>query len=314
MSFWHFSTNGMEAFIKMNIDLDVKPRSGEDVPLALFASSRPKKSPSIDMTKVVGKKDILFICLDTLRYDVAVQEEAAGTTPVLNQYGPWEKCQAPGNFTYPSHHAMFAGFLPCRYDAKTVADRELLFFPRQIGLGNKVPEGAYGFTGSTIMEGLEADGYVTWCVGGVAFFDKRSPIGKVFPGYFNKSYWNPSFSCPVKDSTKNQVNFILNKVAEAEKNQPIFLYINVDAIHYPNYFYLDGASHDNLQTHAAALRYVDQELGRLFDAWKNQRGDALVICCSDHGTCYGEDGCQFHGINHPAVNTIPYKHFFLVNK
>ena len=245
---------------------------------------------------------------------MAVQEEAAGTTPVLNQYGPWEKCQAPGNFTYPSHHAMFAGFLPCRYDAKTVADRELLFFPRQIGLGNKVPEGAYGFTGSTIMEGLEADGYVTWCVGGVAFFDKRSPIGKVFPGYFNKSYWNPSFSCPVKDSTKNQVNFILNKVAEAEKNQPIFLYINVDAIHYPNYFYLDGASHDNLQTHAAALRYVDQELGRLFDAWKNQRGDALVICCSDHGTCYGEDGCQFHGINHPAVNTIPYKHFFLVNK
>lgn len=298
----------------MNTDLNVKPRSGEDVPLALFASSRPKKSPSIDMTKVVGKKDILFICLDTLRYDVAVQEEAAGTTPVLNQYGPWEKCQAPGNFTYPSHHAMFAGFLPCRYDAKTVADRELLFFPRQIGLGNKVPEGAYGFTGSTIMEGLEADGYATWCVGGVAFFDKRSPIGKVFPGYFNKSYWNPSFSCPVKDSTKNQVNFILNKVTEAEKNQPIFLYINVNAIHYPNYFYLDGASHDNLQTHAAALRYVDQELGRLFDAWKNQRGDALVICCSDHGTCYGEDGCQFHGINHPAVNTIPYKHFFLVNE
>lgn len=298
----------------MNTDSNLKPRSAEDVPLALFASSRPKKSPSIDMAEVVGKKDILFICLDTLRYDVAIQEEAAGKTPVLNQYGPWEKCQAPGNFTYPSHHAMFAGFLPCRYDAKTVADRELLFFPRQIGLGNKVPQGAYGFTGSTIMEGLEADGYATWCVGGVAFFDKRSPIGKVFPGYFNKSYWNPSFSCPVKDSTRNQVNFILNKIAEAEKNQPIFLYLNVDAIHYPNYFYLDGATHDNLQTHAAALRYVDQELGRLFDAWKNQRGDALVICCSDHGTCYGENGCQFHGINHPAVNTIPYKHFFLVNE
>lgn len=311
MSFWHFSTNGMEAFIKMNIDLDVKPRSGEDVPLALFASSRPKKSPSIDMTKVVGKKDILFICLDTLRYDVAVQEEAAGTTPVLNQYGPWEKCQAPGNFTYPSHHAMFAGFLPCRYDAKTVADRELLFFPRQIGLGNKVPEGAYGFTGSTIMEGLEADGYVTWCVGGVAFFDKRSPIGKVFPGYFNKSYWNPSFSCPVKDSTKNQVNFILNKVAEAEKNQPIFLYINVDAIHYPNYFYLEGARQDSVKSHGAALRYVDKELGRLFEGWRKKRGGAFVICCSDHGTCYGEDGCQFHGINHLMVNTVPYKHFFL---
>lgn len=186
-------------------------RAAEDVPIGLFRPSHPKEKPSVDMREVVGKKDILFICLDTLRYDVAVQEEKAGTTPVLNQYGPWEKCQAPGNFTYPSHHAMFAGFMPCRYDAKNVADRELLFFPRQIGLGNKVPEGAYGFSGSTIMEGLAADGYDTWCVGGVAFFDKRSPIGKVFPGYFKKSYWNPSFACPVKESTKNQVDFLLKK-------------------------------------------------------------------------------------------------------
>ncbi len=285
-------------------------RAAEDVPVGLFRPSHPKEKPSVDMREVVGKKDILFICLDTLRYDVAVQEEKAGTTPVLNQYGPWEKCQAPGNFTYPSHHAMFAGFMPCRYDAKNVADRELLFFPRQIGLGNKVPEGAYGFSGSTIMEGLAADGYDTWCVGGVAFFDKRSP-GKVFPGYFKKSYWNPSFACPVKESTKNQVDFLLKKISAADKDQRIFLYLNVDAIHYPNYFYADGVSHDNLQSHAAALRYVDRELGRLFAGWKSQRKEALVICCSDHGTCYGEDGCQFHGINHPYVNTVPYKHFFL---
>lgn len=286
-------------------------RASEDVPVGLFVSSREKAAPSVDMEEVVGKKDILFICLDTLRYDVAVQEEKAGNTPVLNRYGSWEKCQAPGNFTYPSHHAMFAGFLPCRCDAKTVADRELLFFPRQIGLGKKVPKGAYGFSGSTIMEGLTADGYDTWCVGGVAFFDKRSPIGKVFPGYFKKSYWNPSFACPVKESTKNQVDFLLKKISAADKGQRIFLYLNVDAIHYPNYFYLEGTSHDNIQTHAAALRYVDGELGRLFEGWKSLRGDAFVICCSDHGTCYGEDGCQFHGINHPVVNTIPYKHFFL---
>jgi len=115
----------------------------------------------------------------------------------------------------------------------------------------------------------------------------------------------------VKDSTKNQVDFILKKIESAEKETHIFLYLNVDAIHYPNYFYLDGASHDDLRSHMAALRYVDGELGRLFDGWKKQRGDTFVICCSDHGTCYWEDGCQFHGIHHPAVNTIPYKHFFL---
>lgn len=269
------------------------------------------KGTSVDMHQIVGKMDILFICLDTLRYDVAVQEEAAGTTPVLNRYGRWEKRQAPGNFTYPSHHAMFAGFLPCGYDTKNQADRELLFYPTAIGLRRKVPAGAYAFSGSTIMEGLARDGYETWCVGGVSFFDKRSEIGKVFPGYFQKSYWNPSFACPVKESTKNQVNFILRKIEAMPKEKKVFLYVNVDAIHYPNYFYLDGASRDSLESHAAALRYVDGQLGRLLDGWEAQRGNAFVICCSDHGTCYGEDGCQLHGINHPMVDTVPYKHFLL---
>ena len=290
---------------------DAVTSTAQEVPVRFFTPSRKYQKSSVDMAQVVGSLDILFVCLDTLRYDVAVQEEASGGTPVLNQYGPWQKCQAPGNFTYPSHHAMFAGFLPCRYEAKNHADRELLFFPKAVGLGKKVPEGAYGFSGSTIMEGLEKDGYDTWCVGGVSFFDKCSDLGKVFPSYFQKSYWNPSFSCPVKDSTKNQVDFILKKLSKADTEKRIFLYLNVDAIHYPNYFYLEGASNDSVLSHAAALRYADHELGRLFTEWKKLRGNTFVICCSDHGTCYGEDDCQSHGINHPVVNTIPYKHFFI---
>lgn len=282
-----------------------------EVPFELFTRNLGKKQASADMNRIVGNKDILMICLDTLRYDAAVMEEKENHTPVLNQYGPWEKRQAPGNFTYPSHHAIFAGFLPCDYEAKSIADRELLFFPKQGGMGRNVPAGAYGFSGSTIMEGLEKDGYDTWCVGGVGFFDKRSDIGKVFPGYFKKSDWNPSFSCPVKDSTKNQVDFILKKLEHADPETHIFLYLNVDAIHYPNHFYMEEEPFDTLESHKAALRYVDGQLGRLFEGWKSMRRDAFVICLSDHGTCYGEDGCQFHGINHEAVNTVPYKHFFL---
>lgn len=286
-------------------------KAAAEVPSRLFASLGERRNISVDMRQVVGKQDILFICLDTLRYDAAKMEEEAGGTPVLNQFGSWERRQAPGNFTYPSHHAMFAGFLPCRFDAKSLADREMLFFPKQIGMGNKVPEGAFGYSGSTVMEGLRKAGYDTWCVGGVAFFDKRTDLGRVFPGYFEKSYWNPSFACPVRESTKNQVDFILGKLAKADEERRLFLYLNVDAIHYPNYFYLEGARQDSLESHRAALRYVDGELGRLFDGWKKRRKEAFVICCSDHGTCYGEDGCQFHGINHPVVNEIPYKHFFI---
>ncbi len=194
-----------------------------EVPFPLLMPLRDKKASLVDMKQVVGKQDILLICLDTLRYDAAVMEEEAGGTPVLNRYGAWEKRQAPGNFTYPSHHAMFAGFLPCQFDAKSIADREMLFFPKQIGMGNKEPKGAFGFSGSTIMEGLEKEGYDTWCVGGVSFFDGRSDLGKVFPGYFRKSYWHPSFACPVKESTKNQVDFILKKLSRTKTSQRIFL-------------------------------------------------------------------------------------------
>lgn len=282
-----------------------------EVPFAAFRASMTKNETSVDMTQVVGSNDILFVCLDTLRYDAAVEEEKNGGTPVLNRYGLWEKRQAPGNFTYPSHHAIFAGFLPGKEEAKNIAQQEMLFFPKNSGMGKNAPKGAYGFSSSNLVQGLHNDGYDTWCVGGVTFFDKRSDIGNVFPSFFEKSYWNPSFSCSVKESVNNQVDFIIKKLEQNMDDRKIFLYLNVCAIHYPNYFYLDNNKNDSIESHKAALRYVDTQLGRLFDCWKEKRGKTFVVCFSDHGTCYGEDGYIFHAVNHPVVNTVPYKHFFI---
>lgn len=281
-----------------------------EVPFKDMKITKKSDYEVVNMNEVVGTHDILFICLDTLRYDVAKEEEEKNNTPVLNKYGSWRKCQAPGNFTYPSHHAMFSGFLPCDYDLKSMMDREMLFFPRNIGMSKKVPPNSFAFDGPNFVEGLAKVGYETHCIGGVSFFDKRSDIGKIFPSFFQHSYWNPSFSCPVKDSAKNQVDFAIKKLEKISGDQRVFMYINIDAIHYPNYFYVEGAKKDNKETHAAALRYVDGELERLFEAF-SKRNKTFVICCSDHGSCYGEDDCIFHGMNHPIVNTVPYKHFFL---
>lgn len=280
-----------------------------EIPFSAFRAKMNQKDSSVDMSKVVGSHDILFICLDTLRYDAAAEEEKNGGTPVLNRYGAWEKRQAPGNFTYPSHHAIFAGFLPMKDEAKSIAESKPLFMAK--GINKNLPLDIYEFSGGSIPKGLSEDGYDTWCVGGVTFFDKRSDIGKVFPSMFEKSWWNPSFACPVKESVKNQVDFIINRLDKDADDRKIFMYLNVCAIHYPNNFYLEGEKNDCLESHRAALRYTDEHLGRLFDAWKEKRGDTFVVCFSDHGTCYGEDGYSFHAVNHPAVNTVPYKHFFL---
>lgn len=264
---------------------------------------------SINMNDVVGEQDILFICLDTLRWDVAEEEEKNGTTPVLNQYGKWQKCHAPGNFTYPSHHAMFAGFFPTAAEPISFIKRERLFFPKDIGLGKFAPKNSFAFEGSTFVEGLANADYETICIGGVAFFDKRSDIGRVFPNMFKQSYWKPSFGCTVKESTANQIDFAI-KTLNKVQNKRVFMYINIDAIHYPNYFYVEGEKKDSVKTHSAALRYVDTQLSKLFEAFK-ARSKTFVIVCSDHGTCYGEDGYVFHGISHEVVYTVPYKHFEL---
>ena len=79
------------------------PRQVTEVPK--FVIGDPKKAQmSVNMNEVVGNNDILFVCLDTLRYDVASQEESLGNTPNINKYGKWEKCHAPGNYTFPSHN------------------------------------------------------------------------------------------------------------------------------------------------------------------------------------------------------------------
>src|SRR5438067_12564848 len=69
----------------------------------------------INVRRLVGSHDFLFITLDTLRYDVAAALFADGRTPCLNSIlpiGGWERRHSPGSFTFAAHVAFFAGFLP----------------------------------------------------------------------------------------------------------------------------------------------------------------------------------------------------------
>src|SRR5712675_631979 len=67
-----------------------------------------------DMNAIVGTHDLALIVLDTLRYDVAVDEHGSGRTPNLAALVPdgWQKRHTPGTFTFAAHTAFFAGFLP----------------------------------------------------------------------------------------------------------------------------------------------------------------------------------------------------------
>ena len=135
-----------------------------------------------DMNAVVGTHDLLFVTLDTLRYDVAAELAAAGRTPNLARV-------LPGGALGAAAHP---GELHLRR-----APRVLRRLPAHAGHARAAPAAVRGpvprqrdrpapapgsSTRRTSSTGLAAAGYHTVCVGGVGFFNQRTPLGRVLPG------------------------------------------------------------------------------------------------------------------------------------
>ncbi|MFG2773955.1 STM4013/SEN3800 family hydrolase [Streptomyces sp. NPDC048350] len=264
------------------------------------------------MNEIVGSHDLLLVTLDTLRYDVAAELAAAGRIPNMARHlpgGRWERRHAPGSFTYASHQAIFAGFLPT---PAAQGPHPRLFAARFAG-SESTAGGTFVHDTPDLVSGLAEEGYRTVCVGGVGFFNGQGPLGSVLPDLFQESHWEPGFGVTSPTSFASQVTRAEEIVAGLPPEQRLFLFLNVSALHQPNWFHLPGAtreSGDTRASHAAALEYVDQHIGRLFAAMSSRR-PCFAIVCSDHGTAYGEDGFTGHRLGHEVVWTVPYAHFFL---
>lgn len=254
------------------------------------------------MNALIGRCDLVMVTLDTLRLDVAERALAEGLTPTLARAlpgGRWEARHTPGNFTLAAHHAFFAGFLPTPIGPHP---HPRLFACRFGGSLSTTPETAVFDTGD-IVSGLASRGYHTVCVGGVGFFNKLTPLGQALPGYFQESHWSESIGVYAKDSTARQME-LAERIAARTPGR-LMLFINVSAIHEPNRVYLEGCAQDGPESMAAALAYVDSQLGRLLEAFR-RRGPTFYIVCADHGTAYGEDGLWGHRLSHETVWTVPY--------
>ncbi|GAA3426164.1 STM4013/SEN3800 family hydrolase [Streptosporangium nondiastaticum] len=261
-----------------------------------------------DMNAIVGSHDLLLVTLDTLRYDVADELIRAGRLPTLARAlpgGRWERRHSPGSFTYAAHAAILAGFLP----TPAAPGPHPRLFAAAFPGSETTAEGTWVFDAADLPGGLARAGYHTVCVGGVGFFNKLTPLGSALPGLFAESHWEPAFGVTSPTSFEAQIECAERAVRGARG--PVFLFVNVSALHQPNWFHLPGAARehgDDLRSHAAALEYVDRHIGRLF-ALMSARRPGFAIVCSDHGTAYGDDGYVGHRIGHEAVWTVPYGEF-----
>ena len=265
--------------------------------------------PPINAAALIGSHDVLFVVLDALRYDVAVEALAAGRTPNLGRVlpgGAWEERHSPGTFTFAAHLAFFAGFLPT---PARPGRHARLFAARFAGSETTGPRTAV-FDAPDVVSGLAGRGYHTVCIGGVGFFNKLTPLGSVLPGMFAESHWDEATGVTGRRSTEMQVRLAERVLGEMPAGRRAFLFLNVSALHQPNCLWTPGAEEDSKATQADALAHVDGWLPVLFDAIR-RRGPALVVVCSDHGTAYGEGGFVGHRVAHPVVWTVPYAEFVM---
>ena len=135
------------------------------------------------MRDLIGSHDLLFVTLDTLRYDVAAELAEAGRTPNLARAlpeGRWERRHSPASFTYAAHQAFFSGFLPT---PTTPGPHPRLYAATFPGSESSTGQ-TWVFDAPDVVSALAAAGYHTVCVGGVGFFNRKPPLGAVLPALF----------------------------------------------------------------------------------------------------------------------------------
>ncbi len=276
-------------------------------------NSKTKEITPLNANTYIPHKDVLFITLDSLRYDVAMAALEAGRTPnlarVLSNHTlnkTWELRHSPATFTLAAHQAFFAGFLPTPAQPGTHSR----LFASMFEGSNTTMDTTFTYHESTWIEALKNLGYHTFCIGGVGFFRQNSDLSSVLPNYFEHASYSVAMGATSPRSTRNQVARALEYVHEIPDLERVLLFINVSATHSPTHIFLEGAKQDSLESQMAALEYADIHLGTLFEYFKS-RGGALCVICADHGEAFGEDGYWGHRLAHPTVWNVPYAEFFL---
>ncbi len=263
----------------------------------------------------MAEQDVLFISLDSCRYDTFEASHRQGCLAHMASLAPLHKAIAPSYFTYASHAAFWMGFTP-----GVVGCEEPWLNPKAGKLfrmafsGHAGRDGDLSFKliGSNIVEGFRRQGYCTIGSGAVDWFNTSSETGAVLAAPFEHFQFAGN-----SWSLLSQLTWIDARLAEASDGKSVFVFLNVGETHVPYWhegapwerwpspcvpFGGDSCSADeSARRQRACLEWVDQRLAPLLERFI----DGTVLVCADHGDCWGEDGLWEHGISHPATLTVP---------
>ena len=260
-------------------------------------------------------EDVLFLTLDSCRYDTFLASHQAGRIPHLAGIGPLHRALAPSYFTYGSHAAFWMGFTPGvagSTDPWLNPKAGKLFRMAYAGHAGHDRESSFQLQGANVIQGFHRRGYRTIGSGAVDWFNTATETGAVLAAPFDHFHFaGNTWSLP------SQLAWIDQQLAATPSEQPVFLFLNVGETHVP--YWHEGApwprwpspcvpfggsdcsARESRRRQQLCLDWLDGQLAPLLERFV----DATILACADHGDCWGEDGLWEHGISHPATLTVP---------
>lgn len=248
--------------------------------------------------------NFILITLDSCRWDTY----KLARTPNLDRFFSFKQAYTQGTYTYPSHLSMFQGMFPSTRCTTPYYNRFKEPIIR-INQRNSSVKALINFPSGThdIFSGFLDSGKRTFGIGAMSWF-KHAQL----QDYFETFYY-----------TGTHLEAQLNHVSDIICNHKDYaLLLNIGETHEP-YGY-GGKISPSLESRARvrsfeqglysieehykqvkALEYIDFKLFELLAKLEESKSPTVVVCCSDHGDCFGEDNLWGHGFYHPKVMEVP---------
>lgn len=261
----------------------------------------------------IKEKNVLFITLDSCRYDTAKR----ALIPTIRSLGKLRKANTHGSYTIPAHLSFISGHLPAVFKNPLpyYSESEKQLWRIKTGPIRDNREVGILLKGNNILDGYEKNNFFVLGVGGVSQFSDGSLLRKYFKNFI---YYGQNLNEEPLKPRKNEsfpLNHVDEIIAKIKRHDKWFLFINCPETHYPydygngipkeillifnqikNSLNLRGAVNRKIKDNLfeklklfqiKSLEQVDKRIKILLDRLSKHR-DILVIICGDHGENFGE--------------------------
>lgn len=234
-----------------------------------------------------------MVTLDTTRADrIGAYGHPQARTDTIDRLARegirFDRAYSPLPLTIPAHATMFTGLLPFHHNIRSNGDNVL----------------APGFT--TLAEILKAQGWVTGASVAAFVTTRQWGFAQGFDAYFDsmpegadRNYWH----------TERAGNLVVDDalawLATQPADKPVFLWVHLYDAHYP--FELKGEYAEAFKDrpYDGELAFVDDQVGRLVDAFAGRK--VLWSLIADHGEGLGDHNEFSHGLfTYDATQRVPW--------